>query len=108
MKIVMQHGHVVDRKDIESFVEKAPKAWRKAFQTIIVYTAVKDPFQITYHPKENLLGVHISRKYAGSASEVIEEIAVASQSIEAYGHIPDKLPKQRDSDYRKQWIEIRG
>jgi hypothetical protein len=104
----MQHGHTVDRKDIETFVEKAPKAWSKAFNTIIVYTAVRELFQITYHLKEKVLGIHISKKYEGTTSEAIEEIAVASQAIEALGHIPDKLPKQKESDYRMRWAEIRG
>ena len=108
MKIVMQHGHVVDRKDIEFFVEKAPSAWTKAFRSIIVYTAVKEPFKITYHSKEKVLGIHISRKYSGSASEAIEEIAVASQAIEDHGHLPNKLAKQRDMQFRQRWSEIRG
>ncbi len=108
MKIVMQHGHVVDRKDIEFFVEKAPGSWTKAFKSIIVYTAVKEPFEITFHSKEKVLGIHISKEYSGSASEAIEEIAVASQAIKDHGHLPDKLPKQRDMQLRQRWFEIRG
>jgi hypothetical protein len=107
MKIVMQHGHVVKRQDIEGFIEQAPNSWCKAFESIIIYTEINKPIRITFHPKEKVLGVHVSRKYDGTAIEVVEEVAVAAQAIEELGHLPNKLAKSKDLQFRQQWAQMR-
>lgn len=108
MKIVMQHGHTIDREDINNFLKTIPSSWSKAFDSIVVYSSIKELFTISFHPKERILGVHISEKYLGSPIEVIEEIAVASQVIQELGHLPRKLSKQKRSHYIQQWREIRS
>ncbi len=106
MKIVIQHGYVVKREHIEEFISRAPNSWCKAFETIIVYTEIKEPIRITYHAKERVLGVHLSKKYKGTPSEAIEEIAVASQAIEELGHMPDKLAKSKDKAFQEGFWSI--
>ena len=108
MKIVMQHGHAVARSQIESFLETAPKSWSRAFDSIIVYKSVNEPFRISFHPKEKILGIHISEKYTGNSKKVIEEVAIASQAIEEHGHLPNNIARQKEYDYRQAWSEIGG
>ena len=106
MQIVIQQGHVINREDVESFIERAPKPWTKAIRSFIVYTAMKDPFCIKYYAKEQVLGIHISRKFKGTKSEAIEQIAVASQAINELGHLPEKLTKARETHFRQQWAKL--
>ncbi|MCP4486014.1 MAG: hypothetical protein GY820_01625 [Gammaproteobacteria bacterium] len=106
MQIVIQQGHVINREDIEFFLERAPASWTKAIKSFIVYVAIDEPFCIKYYAKKKVLGIHISKKYRGTTSEAIEEIAVASQAIEELGHLPEKLAKARETYFRQNWIEL--
>jgi len=106
MKIVIQQGQVINREDIEIFLEKAPKSWSKSFSTFTIYTSVKEPFRISYHPKERVMGIHISKEFKGTNSEAIEKIAIASQAIEEFGHLPEKLSKARETHFRQQWAKL--
>jgi len=108
MKIVMQHGHAVRKSEIETFLETAPQAWCKTFDSIVVHTSAKDDFRISFHSKERTLAIHLSEEYAGSSSEIIEEIAIALQAIEAHGHLPDKLARQKQITFRNNWLERKG
>ncbi len=106
MKIVIQQGHVINREDIELFLDKAPKAWSKPINSFTIYTSVQEPFRISYHPKDKVMGIHISEKFKGTSSEAIEEIAIASQAIEEFGHLPEKLSKARKTHFRQQWAKL--
>ncbi len=106
MKIIIQQGHVINREDIELFLAKAPKSWSKPFSTFTIYTSVKEHFHISYHPKERVMGIHISNEFKGTNSEAIEEIAIASQAIEEFGHLPDRLSKARETHFRQQWAKL--
>jgi hypothetical protein len=108
MKIVMQHGHAVSKREIESFLKLAPQSWSKAYDSIVVYSSNNEPPKIRFHPKEKTLGIHISEKSSKNAAEVIEEIAVASQAIQEHGHWPINLARQKDLKYRERWLAKRG
>ena len=107
MKIVVQQGEVINRKDIESFLKVVPKQWTSAVDGLTIYVSLDEPFQISYYNKEKILGVHISSKYNGKTSEALENIAIALQAINEIGHFPNKLSKSLEKDYRARWNQVK-
>ena len=96
------------RSESESFINTAPKTWSNAFSSIIIYESNNESINISFHPKEKALAVHVSENYSGDSSEVIEEIAIASQAIKELGHLPKSIASQKKYDYRQNWLEIGG
>lgn len=106
MKILVQNGKIVNKKDLELFIEGLPFAWRAGIEKIVVYVSAGDQLLFSFHKKECTFGVHMPSEYSGSNSEVLEEIAVTLQAIQNYGHIPDKLPASQIRGYRRRWHDL--
>ena len=103
MKIVIQNGNNVGKQDIQRFADEIPSAWRKHFNTVVVYASLEDSLKITHHQKEGVLGIHCPASYKGSSAETLEEVAIHLAALNDIGHIPNKLSPTKRDYYASQW-----
>jgi len=108
MKIVVQTGDHVSREDLEYFASKIPSAWRRFFETIVVYGSREKDSKISYHEKEKVLGVHVPSAYKGTSEDLLEEMAISLAALSDMGHVPDRLPTSRVKEYKAMWADIQG
>ena len=108
MKIVIQHGSVVNREVIELFLRAAPKSWINGINGFTVYASIDEPFRIDYYRKSKMLGIHISDKYEGTKSSALDRIAVALQAIKENGDLPRKMSKSKEHDYCENWNKLKA
>ena len=108
MKIVVQTGDHVGRAELEYFVSKIPSAWRRLFETIVVYGSREEDSRISYHEKEKQLGVHVPSAYKGTTEDLLEEMAISLAAVNDMGHVPDRLPSSRVKEYKAMWADIKG
>ncbi len=106
MKIVIQTGEHIGRKELEYFISIIPITWKNYFETIVVYGSREKDLKITYYQKNKALGVHCPSKFQGSSNDILKELAIGLVSIQELDHIPDKLSSSKRNEYINIWEDI--
>ena len=106
MKIVVQTGEHIGRKEIEYFISKSPSAWKCYFETIVIFGSREEDLRISFNEKEKALGVHTPSSYKGTSSDILEEMAVSLVAIKNIGRLPKKLSPSKRTEYKEQWKAI--
>lgn len=106
MKTVVQTGNPLSHTGLKSFLAELPSTWLKSIKGVSILTSMKPVVEITFHKKEKMLTAHVPSDSALSKEELLEDIAIALQSVQNIGHIPTKLSKSQKEAYVTNWKNL--
>lgn len=106
MKIVIQRGDVVTRKDIEELFSILHSHVNDKIGTFVVY-ASNDPHpSYYYNEKERTFGFHSPKSSNISKTDAQSDIAAHLLAALDLGHLPDKLSSSKLNNYMQIWREL--
>jgi hypothetical protein len=90
----VQNGsrHGLSRRDAETIVRLLPPSFRNAAKSLVLCATTESSVRVTYHPKEQVIGLHwpLAADSSVSKSEAIDEILVSLSIIAERGDLPER------------------
>jgi hypothetical protein len=106
MKIIIQTGDVVTRKDVEELFKILPKNINSLINTFLVHASIDSNPKYQYHKKEKQFTFHSPQNSSITKQEAITGIAVHIIAALDIGHIPDKLSASKLQHYKTSWTDL--
>ena len=111
MNVIVQNGcnHILTRADLESALAVLPINWLCDIQSVTLCQGQEPRIYVTYHKKENALGLYSPKTHNGhNKSAAIEELFIALACIKDRGGLPDRLSKSAREAYRDEARKLMG